>query len=93
MRAGTVSVLFTVLLPGLNTVPGTLKTNNPQQQKPTVSEINYSLNSLNGFNSRLYTTKDKIKEFVDKSIENIQFETQEEKNWESVIVPKRYVEL
>lgn len=58
-------VLFTALLPGLSTVPGTLKTKqkNPTTTKSTLSEINYS---LDGFNNRLYTTKDKVKELVDK---------------------------
>lgn len=45
-----------------------------------VSKLSYL---LDGFN-RQYITKDKIKDLLDKSIENIQFEAQKGKKLEKV---------
>lgn len=67
----------------------TLKTkqNPTKNKKPTYVNLSYSLDRFN----RLYITKDEIKDLLDKSVENSQFEAGR-KNGKSRTEPKRYVE-
>lgn len=74
------SVLFTAVFLGLSSAPDTLKTEQKRQKQKAHGIQTYL---LDGFN-RQYITKDKIKDLLDKSIENIQFEAQKGKKLEKV---------